>query len=74
MDMVEHNEICKTTKIKQGVGYLGPRERILEAVDQKHMLFREGGDLPFCMTPQESSDTNISQYDEPQLKDKTKAE
>ena len=38
------------------------------------MIFQEGGDVPFWMTPQERVATKFSQYDEPQLKDKTKDE
>ena len=29
------------------------------------MVFQEGGGVPLWMTPQESEDTKIGQYDEP---------
>ena len=53
------------TNIKQEVGYLGPQEQIIEVGDEQHMVFQEGGDVPFYMTSQKSIDTNISHYDEP---------
>ena len=62
------------TNIKQKVGYIGLYEQILELGDDKHMLFQEGGDESLCMTPQERVATKISQYDGPQLKNKTKYE
>ena len=37
------------------------------------MVFQEGSDVPLWMTPQERVATKFSQYNEPQLKDKTKA-
>ena len=36
------------------------------------MVFKEGGDGPFCMTPKEHVDTKLSQYDDPLLKYDTK--
>ena len=62
------------TKMKQEVGYLFLHEKIIELGDQKHMLLQEGGDVPLWMTPQDHVATYFSQYDEPQLKDKTKTE
>ena len=38
------------------------------------MVFQEVGGVPLWMTPQERVATKFSQYDEPQLKDNTKAE
>ena len=38
------------------------------------MLLKDSNNVPLCMTSQESVVTKFSQYDEPQLKDKTKAE
>ena len=38
------------------------------------MVFQDGGNEPLWMTPQERVSTKFSQYDEMQLKDKTKAE
>ena len=38
------------------------------------MVFQEGADVPFWMTTQECVATDISQYDQPQLKLNTKAE
>ena len=62
------------TKIKQTNGYLGPYQRILEVGDEQHMVFQEGDNGPFWMTPQEREDTKISVYDEPHDKAKTKGE
>ena len=62
------------TNIKQEVGYLGPLEQILEVGDNHHMVFQEGGYVPFWVTPQEHIATKLSQYDELQLKENTKAE
>ena len=62
------------TNIKQEVGYFGPHEKIIEIGDQKHIIFQEGGYVTFWMNPQEFIDTKFSQYDDPQLKDKTKAD
>ena len=60
--------------INQEVGYFGPHEKIIEVGDENHMLFQESGDVPFWMTPQDSVAKTFSQYDDLQLKDKTKAE
>ena len=54
-----------STKIKQEVGYLGMHEKIIETGDENHMLFQEGGDVPFWMTPQERVATKFSKYDVP---------
>ena len=59
------------TNIKNKVGYLGPHEKILDVGYKKHVVLQEGGDVPLWMNPQEQVDTNFSQYDDPQLKDKT---
>ena len=63
-----------STNIKQEVGYLGPHEQIIEVGDEKHIVFQEGSVLLFIMTPQQHVATKSSQYDESQLKDKTKYE
>ena len=52
----------KPKNIKQGVGYLGPHEQIIDAVDEHHMVFQEGIDGLFCMTPQECIATKFSKY------------
>ena len=62
------------TKIKQEVGYLCLYKIIIEVGNGQHMVFQEGSDVPFCMTPQERVAAKFIQYDEAQLKDKTKAE
>ena len=54
--------------------YLGPHEIIIQVGYQQHIIFQEGNDVPLWMTPQELLATKFSQYDEPQLKDKTNAE
>ena len=53
------------TNIKQEVDYLGPHEKILEVGGGKHILFQEGVNILFWMTPQEKLSTNFSQYDDP---------
>ena len=62
------------TNIKQKVGCLVPHEHILEVCDEQHMIFQEGDDVTFWITPQERIVTKFSQCDDPQLKDKTKAD
>ena len=62
------------TNTKQKVGCLGPHERILEVGYENHMVFQEGGDVPLYMTPQERVPKHFGNYDELQLKDKTKSE
>ena len=52
------------TNTKQEFDYLGPYERILEEVGEKHVLFQERSGVPFWMTPQERVATKFSQYDE----------
>ena len=42
--------------------------------DEKHMIFQSGSNVPFWMTPKECSSKTFSHYDEPSLRDKTKAE
>ena len=49
------------TNIKQEVGCLGPHEQILEVEDEHRMVFQEGVDLPFCITPKEHVVTKFSQ-------------
>ena len=61
------------TNTNQEVGYLGPHERIIEVEYEKHMVFQEGGNVQFWNNPQDCVVTKFSQYDEPQLKDKTKS-
>ena len=53
------------TNIKQEVGYLGPHEQIIEVGDDNAMVFQEGSNVTFCMTPQERVATNFSHYDDP---------
>ena len=60
--------------IQNKVGYLGLHEQIVEVGYENHMIFQEGDDVPLWMTMQERVDTKFSQYDEPQIKDKTKSE
>ena len=62
------------TNIKHEVGYLGPNELIFEVGYQQHMLIKQGSDVPFWMNSQEHIAMQFSQYDDPQLKDKTKDE
>ena len=62
------------TKIKQEVGFLVLYELIIELGYDNIMLFQEAVDVALCMNPQEHVDTTFIQYDEPQLKDKTKSE
>ena len=53
------------TKIKQGVGYLGPHDQILEAVYDQHMVFQEGVNVPLFVNPQYRVAMEFSQYGEP---------
>ena len=43
-------------------------------MDEHNIVFQEGINVLFCMTPQERVATKFSQYDELQLKDNTKSE
>ena len=58
--------------IKHEVGYLGPHDRIIEVGDDKNMVFQEGSDVPFWMTPQDHIDKTFSWYDDTQLRYNTK--
>ena len=60
--------------INQNFGYLGPYDRIIEVGDDNHMVFQEDGNGPLWMTTKERVYAKFSNYDEPSLKDKTKAE
>ena len=62
------------TNIKREVGYLGPHEKTIDVGDDQNMVSQESGYEPFWMNPQECVAKNFSQYDEPWLKNKTKAE
>ena len=62
------------TTINQEVGCLGPHGRIIEVWYEQHMVFQEGDDAPFCITPQDCTVKNFIQCDDTQLKDKTKAQ
>ena len=53
------------TNINQEVGYLVSHEQIVEVGEDNNMVFQDGGNVPFCVTPQECIATNFSQYDEP---------
>ena len=61
-------------KTNQEVDYLGPYEKIVEVGDDQNMLLKQGGDVPFQITPQQSVDTQFSHYYELQIIDNTKAE
>ena len=48
------------TNINQEVDCLGPHEKIIEVGYDNHMLFQEGGNVIFWITPQERVDTKFS--------------
>ena len=62
------------TNIQHDYGYLGPHEQILEVGDEHNVVFQQGSDVPFCMTPQQRVSTKFSHYDELSLKDNTKSD
>ena len=61
------------TNIKKEVGYLGLYDKILEVGYEQQMVFQQGNNGPFCVTPQEHASMKLIKYDESSLKDKTKS-
>ena len=50
--------------INKEVGCLGPHKKIIEVGDEPHIVFQEGSNVPFWITPQERVVTKFSQYDD----------
>lgn len=63
-----------STEIKAEKGYLGKYQRTLEVGDVQHMVFREGDDGPFWLTPEQRAERMHSQYYPPETKPKNKDE
>ena len=39
------------TNVKQEIGFPGLHEKIIQVGGEQHVVFQEGGDVPFWMTP-----------------------
>jgi hypothetical protein len=63
-----------STKIKAEKGYLGKYQRTLNVGDVQHMVFQEGDEGPFWLTPEQRLATKHSEYHGIETKDKTKSE
>lgn len=61
-----------STEIKAEKGYLGKHQRTLEIGDIQHMVFREGDDGPFWLTPEQRLARMHSEYYPPEMRPKNK--
>ena len=66
--------VMHSREIKAEKGYLGTHHRTLNVGDVQHMVFREGDDGPFWLTPEQKLERMHSVYEDMEQKDKTKPE